>query len=251
MRSVTAGLVAGGVLAAACGGQLAPGDAGVDAPDASGCVSGNYAVCGGPEECSPPDCHCYQELESSLSPTTGICASPPGSRWEYPFGDLCSPGSDGHICVLLTIVATTLGWVDAPFELGQLLAANGSADRVRYADLGSWTGEPIPEPSSCPDLGNVRACGGMCGGCTTGEVCVGRSPLHPVGFCDTNHFGECSASPHQGHPGCTTPGDECFVYVVQPEAQAVADDAGKCLPAVDCETLATRLPGGGKCSGAN
>lgn len=228
----------------ACGGLEINGDAG-DATTTP-CISGNYAVCGGPQQCSPSDCKCIQQMPPA---NTGVCSSD-DTTWPNPFGDPCFPGVDGRVCVLITDLSAP-AWVDAPYELGELLANDGAAERVRYADLGLWTGEPIPLPTTCPNLGTVQACGGMCGTCPSGQVCVGRSPLHPVGFCDANHYSVCSAHPTASNPGCINVADDCFTYVVQPAAQAVADNAGKCFPASDCKTLALNIPGGGSCSGAN
>ncbi len=172
----------------------------------------------------------------------GICLHPQDASTPQLDG-ACSPGIDGHICALMTILdGPTTVWEEAPFDLGMLLAQNGGAARARYADLSLWTGDAIPDPPSCPDLGGAQPCGGSCGACAqSGATCVGRSPLHPVGVCDPKQSEPCPAVSCGANNGC-------FTYVVQPEAQADADQAGICLPLDQCNALAQKIPGGGKCT---
>jgi hypothetical protein len=128
-----------------------------------------------------------------------------------------------------------------PFNLGVLFVNAGEADRVRYADLGLFTGDPLPIPEACPRLG-IPICGGACGGCPGEDLCTGRSPLHPYGICVPPVSGQCSPMSN-----CGT-GKACFTYLVEPAAQAIADDWGYCLPTDLCEAIASQLPGGGACS---
>lgn len=134
-------------------------------------------------------------------------------------------------------------WADITYEAGTLLAKNGYADKLRYADMGKWTGDPIPNPTTCSGLGSILPCGGSCGACPAGSVCRGRSPLHPVGFCDPDGLGSCVSA-----PGSCNAGLSCFTYLVQPEVQAQANAVGTCLPTADCHALAQAIPGGGKCA---
>ncbi len=242
------------MAALACGGQVVPGngDAGADgAPDGAGytdCTSpSGYAVCGGPNQC---DFHnCISACSYAIPPSDfGFCL---GSGLPDPLnGKVCEPGYGGDVCILIPIINSTTGWADAPFEMGPLFASNGAADRVRYADLSLWTGDPVPDPQSCPDLGGTPACGGACGACPAGFTCRGRSPLHPVGFCsdDSANWGaNCGAPPSVYHGACPK-SQGCFTYLVQPEVQKDADDAGMCLPIDQCNALAAAMPGGAKCT---
>jgi hypothetical protein len=137
-------------------------------------------------------------------------------------------------------------WGCSPFDLGVLFAKNGGSGQVRYADFGLFTGAPLPGPESCPDASGFTICGGNCGPCPeTSEVCTGRSPLHPNGFCvpqDSEYLCEADA-------GCDpSQGMACLSFTVQPDAQAVADKNGLCLPASLCQAVAAGLPGGASCS---
>ena len=38
-----------------------------------------------------------------------------------------------------------------------------------------------------------------------------------------------------------------FTFIVEPEAQSDALEYGVCVPRTQCEALAARLPGGGRC----
>jgi hypothetical protein len=133
-----------------------------------------------------------------------------------------------------------------PYSAGLLLSRYLSdPDRIRYADFGLFTGEPLPEPSSCPSVAALRLCGPGCGACADGERCTGRSPLHPHGFCYRDSTW-CSLSPSDR--AVCREGRACFTYSVEPAAQAVADRRGRCLPRALCEALAAELPGGGACT---
>ena len=249
MRGITV-LIA--LLSSACGGTLNNSDGGSDSGTADTATDGGwtqcsapegYAVCGGTSQCSPAACYCeFTEAPDQL----GVCI---GDGYPAPLSGIgCDPGFDERVCIHVT----PGGWTDAPFDIGVLFANNGDASRVRYADLSLWTGELLPSATTCPDLGNVRSCGGSCGACPNGEPCVGRSPLHPVGICNPDKHG-CSIAPivDGGAPiPCADYATQsCFTYVVQSEAQPVADTAGICLPKADCNALAQALPGGGKCYG--
>jgi hypothetical protein len=129
-----------------------------------------------------------------------------------------------------------------PFNFGLLFANAGYADWVRYADFGLFTGEPIPAPESCPTLEGIPLCGGNCGGCPPETVCTGRSRLHPYGICAPAD--DCSPAKKQW----CDPGLGCFMWTVEPEAQALVDEeGGYCYPLAICEKMAVEVPGGGKC----
>lgn len=225
------------------------GQAGLDAgPDADSGADAGWTQCSAPDGLGlckgayncPAGEHCHCKGADDAGP--GVC-----ERWFVPpdrhrYFDSCGTCPDGDIC------AAWLGgdtFFCAPYEAGVLYAKNGAPDRVRYADFGSWTGDPLPLPTGCPDLG-FPICGGNCGACPSG-VCTGRSPLHPYGLC-------VPVDPPGSHPGGSCGGGSCpsgwgcFTYKVQAEAQKVADENGFCLPASYCKSAAASLPGGGKCS---
>jgi len=226
-----------------CGSILGPPDGGSDAADVESdgggadtgwttCTSpAHYAVCQGTNQCSPSDCACEDVIDG-----VGICSS---DKRPYPYGLGC-PAVDGRIC-LQTSLTSPAPWVDTAYELGVLIAGSGGANRVRYADMGLWTGDPIPNPQTCPDLGGTQACGGACGACPAGLTCRGRSPLHPAGFCEAG-YERCGTTSL-----CPNSGTSCFTFTVQASAQAEADAWGLCLPTAQCNALVATLPGGGKC----
>jgi hypothetical protein len=107
----------------------------------------------------------------------------------------------------------------------------------------SGAGAALPEATECPDLAGAHPCSGRCGECPGESYCHGRSPLHPTGICLRSDNWACG----RGFGPCTDPGQACFVYRVEPEAQAIADDWGLCFPVEQCRALAARLPGGGRC----
>lgn len=133
-----------------------------------------------------------------------------------------------------------------PFNAGIIVAKHGQTDRLGYADRGVWTGASLPEPKTCPSIADVPTCGGYCGGCPVGQVCTGRSPLHPYGICIPQDAGVCSRV--TGINGSTCSASEgCFIFKVEAEHQMVADATGFCVPYQECQALAASLPGGGFC----
>ena len=251
-------------LLVACGGMMGsregPQDAATDDrmfvdagrfnPDAgwTQCTSpSGLAVCGGDAHCSAsaPECpQCGFSIGSgSGGSSTGpldVCVT---EAWAAFGASACDEGCvDGSICVAeFDVDRSAFGC--APFDLGVLFAKNGGSDRVRYADMGAWSGQPLPIPSTCPTIAGVQVCGGDCAPCSGAERCTGRSPLHPYSFCvPKNTGGPCSVG-----KGCQT-GVGCFTYTVEAPVQALANTRGMCLPADLCKSAATGLPGGGTCS---
>jgi hypothetical protein len=170
-----------------------------------------------------------------------MCLNAPYLAWDEPFQD-CPGCKDGGVC--LDPNGDGDGFpICVPWDIGALYGVNGFGTRVRYEDFGLWTGDPLPEPATCPNLPGVDICGGHCGGCPSGEHCTGRSPLHPYGICVPAQLDFCGI-------GCTPCGAGlgCFTYKVQPAAQAVADAIGICFPQATCENMAANLPGGGTCT---
>jgi hypothetical protein len=229
------------------------------------CTSPDHlAVCGGPDHCSAtsaactlcgrcllnePGCTSQDPLNACGN--DGLLAALGGTS---PQG--CPACPDGMICVVWDQQDIKYnGFTCSPFDLGVLFAKNGAADRVRYADMGLWDGGALPSPpATCPTVPGLEMCGGACGDCPDGggEFCTGRSPLHPYGFCVPKDPGVgCTASKDEcGIGGVVGPeaGVGCFSYTVQPDAQAVANQMGICLPTALCQAAAAGLPGGGTCS---
>ena len=133
------------------------------------------------------------------------------------------------------------GWQCLPFDVGQLFAENGAANRVRYADWSAWTGAALPSPTSCPTFNGFSICGGNCTPCGSGNICTGRSPKHPYGLCVGG------TNPGCGSPNWTCPsGQSCMVFV-DPGEQAIADAQGMCFPTAECKAIASSYPGGADC----
>ncbi len=257
LSAAFAALSCGGVA----GSTVTHPDAGADgmstSPDAEAGSEGGwtqctapsgYAVCGGPSLCSAtsPQCTvCGNPVSSQPGATDGglnVCFNNALLAFN---GQPCGSGCvDGSVCVAELSSDTHLFWCSS-YDLGVLFSRNGGADRVRYADLGAWTGEPLPAAATCPAVAGLEICGGNCGPCSaTADVCTGRSPLHPYGFCVPPGLG----GPCDAGAGCATAGVGCFVYTVQAAAQVLADQYGMCLPNALCKAAAAGLPGGGSCS---
>ncbi len=206
--------------------------------DAGLCAAqSGWAVCGGPRHCFLdggqlcPECSLDVLKGFSDAYSLGVCYN----EWhnDEPAA-IC-----GDECVYIQAVTPEL-FDSFPFDVGYLFAANGGADRVRYADMSFWSGAPLPPIHSCTVDGGVATCGGACPACAAGRICTGRSPLHPLGVCLPN-VGCNSKSP------CPS-GQSCFSFKVQTDAQAAEDsNFGACLPTEECRSTAANLPGGGYC----
>lgn len=243
--------------ACACGGQTndldgGRDDAAFDAADWTTCSSPNgQRVCKGPNACPSDDPVCAGGCLNGAGFTgmpdaLGACGRSPGLK----VGIYCWDAPDGDVCLSLAPPGPSVDWAPGAgsFELGLLFLQNGAGARVRYADLGLFDGTPLPLPTACPTLQSVRICGGNCGGCAPNEVCHGRSPLHPYGFCIAalaGYVDRCDFA----KPACTRPIDDCFAFTVQTEAQALGDRHAICVPKAGCQELETKYPGGGKCAG--
>jgi hypothetical protein len=255
MKRSAAALAA--AIACGCGGQL-PGspDGGLDgAADAAGwttCTSPNgQRVCKGPNHC-PLDSRCEDfsgcwngdalGAEPASTDNLGVCLRSPGQT-----SDGCWAATDGKVCISFIPPKSPSDWNGGTgdFQLGLLYLQNGAGGQVRYADWGTFDGTPLPAPSTCPTLQNVRICGGNCGGCAQDDICHGRSPLHPYGFCTPSLYEACNMT----KPKCSNANNDCFAFKVQPEAQALADKYALCVPKAACPELQSQYPGGGKCAG--
>lgn len=204
-----------------------------------------YRICHGPNDC-PADqgtCGiCAGDFHATEKAAISFCINDAmvafGARQ-------CFKCPDGGVCgVSLGELSLRLGSFNClPIDIAQLYDAAGYGHYARYADYGLWTGDPLPSPSTCPIIEGVTLCGPGCGDCPTGELCTGRSRLHPHSFCLPEDAGSCSAD---GLDDCP-PGEGCFKYTVEPEAQPLADQHGYCLEMDRCEALAAGYPGGGVC----
>lgn len=195
-------------------------------------VSGGttYAVCnGGPNDCFPLDKQFQPPCDGCLASsadTTSLCTT---KTFSPSFG---IPATDGEVYVELRPPSA---WAPVPFDVGTLLAQNGAASSVRYADWTPWTGAPLPSPDTCPSFADFTICGGNCGICKNDEFCTGRSPSHPYGICVPNNIA-CA----QDLWTCPT-GRACAFF---PETQ---NRAGFCLTTSGCQNAVTEYPGGIEC----
>lgn len=152
-----------------------------------------------------------------VTDTLGGCVRSPS----LDTGTSCWEAPDGKVCISFVTPDAPVVWYSgtADLDLGILFLQNGAGARVRYADWGLFDGTPLPTPTTCPTLQNARICGANCGGCAPNEICHGRSPLHPYGFCISAMWEVCNV----GSPKCSNASADCLSFKVQPEAQALAD----------------------------
>lgn len=239
----------------ACGGEAVVTDAGDSGPDGTAFDGGTpddagftacstpegLAICGTATPCAvlgSPPCQACTFPEAGVSICTDTVVN--------GFHGSCAACGDGLVCIDQSggTVANE-GLVCVDYNLGVLIAKYDAA-LVHYADLGDWTGDPLPKPATCPGVSGFTLCGGNCGGCSAGEVCTGRSPLHPYGFCFDALGERCTADKSVPCDADAGP-QSCFVFNVQPDAQPIANDYGKCMSPAMCQAIATGLPGGGTC----
>lgn len=274
-QKLTACFLGASIVLAACGGQTdgsssSRADASVDGDVGpwTACASPHgYRIAGGPNNCSDTCGGYFPSAPDTLPHPVGFCINAPwndfrethmGKSWEGVPDGKCNGSCEDGVCVGAPSPSNpSLNPVDwsfacAPYEIGVLYARSGAADRVRYADFGLWQDKPIPASAgACPTVPGMTLCGPGCGTCAPSELCVGRAPLHPTGFCvprqpDQYHPTSCSGSTVM--QGCNAAWSKCFRFTVEPAAQALADEYGYCVPNSSCAQLAASLPGGGKCS---
>lgn len=213
-------------------------DAGVDAKWTDCSSPAGFQVCGGTHDCPQADCSSCMDPKADH---VNLCVND-AVTGQFSISQ-CYLCRDGGICFLSSFNNSPGAWTCASYDVGVLFAGNGGADMVRYSDYGLWSGQPLPEPATCPKTDGVTLCGGQCGGCPVGQVCTGRSALHPYGMCIADDVGNCDMAKKFT---CQV-GEACLFYVVEPEAQPLADQNGYCLPIDACEKTAANLPGGSKC----
>ncbi|MEZ4220760.1 MAG: hypothetical protein R3B13_07495 [Polyangiaceae bacterium] len=215
----------------------------------TGGVDAGWTECGTPDfaACDVPECPegrpgCSFCVSSKQDGVYGICAEnlDPNNAPYKP--------TDGTLLLAVDRPMTpSSALIEVHFSAGVFLTNHGQGDRVAYADRGKWTGEPLPAPTECPQPAGARHCGGQCGGCPVGEVCTGRSPLHPYGACIPKTANICSRNPEVKDGGACSPGDRCFIFTVEAENQPIADATGFCVKQALCEAYAAHLPGGVQC----
>jgi hypothetical protein len=236
----------GATTSDAPGNSVPEGGVGIDAglsPDAKieDCLSDEGVhVCGTSAGCyqAGPDCDCAlsgtpfgPETDAGV-PEVGVCLNTLDGLSLRP----CGSCYDGEVCVKL--------YYDDPVctseSLGRLLWVHGAVDRVLYADLTPYTGEPLPEPTECPsDNGELELCGGNCGGCGADQYCSGRSPTHPYGICVDSGIVHCDNS------SFCEDGQACLLLATSSASGALFPST--CVNADSCASLASSVPGGAVC----
>ena len=234
------------------GGSTGDGGAGGSAGaalDAGVGADAGWTNCSAPEwkGCGTPDCPDGRKdcTLCSISGDAGLLGTCAGSLLSNDVGD---KPSDGR--VLLSgqgsFSTVPLFLENVPYNAGIIVANHGQVDRLGYADRGVWTGDALPMPKTCPSIPDVPTCGGYCGGCPVGQICTGRSPLHPYGICIPENAGVCSTVSSVPGDQCAS-GEGCFIFKVEAAHQKVADATGFCVPLKECQAMAANLPGGGFC----
>jgi hypothetical protein len=211
------------------------------APTDTECTSRTgLRICHGAEDCpsESPECDiCIGDFLNGTEGDLSVCAN---DAWFDVGVSACWKCPDGSICGAF---AEPEGDLCGPYELGLLFEQAGGADRLRYADHSRWTGEPLPEPTTCPEPGGAEICGPSCPACPGGQVCTGRSPRHPHGVCVLADGDQCMRE----FPHWCAEGMACFVFAVEADMQPLADEVGHCLPLAQCISTASQLPGGAEC----
>jgi len=265
------------VAAIACGGETTQQDGGPDAQavDASEwdgsvtpCSAGEAMLCGGNcgDTCprTPEGTGC-QELADDDGGHLAICDTIDGGiEWALKIG--CAECSDGHVCVATTSELYPLetsadfgSMVCTDVRFAEMYALNGHADLARYPDRSAYTADPLPTPGDCPSVSGITLCGGACGECPSGYVCVGRSPLHPYSLCvnDWRSHNPPGVAPAQcirsddAGATCYDGNDtfRCLTFKVDDASQPVADQYSLCVDKALCFAAAAGYPGGAFCTG--
>lgn len=251
------------LIVTACGGAVANQDGGSDGggkdgtPDAAGwtaCTSPDgYAICGGSSTCGAECPNCNKYWNTPPPPETlRIC---PNDVFDNAnVGDTgygyCFQCPDGRICV------GEDGSSNAPrlmyclgLNAGILYKSSGASGAVRYADNATFTGAELPSPSTCPQFPGIKLCGGACGKtCATGEVCTGRSPIHPYSLCLPDLRGQSPGICSDSKVGDCGGLDQCLLFKVDGPGQVFANQNGTCVSPSLCQAAAASFPGGAICN---
>jgi hypothetical protein len=172
-------------------------------------------------------------LPPYFCPDGFLVVATPASTYNEPDGSLWAGGFNAYVHI----------------EIAQLYARNGWAAAARYADFSHFTGDPLPTPSSCPQVNGIQLCGGPCGdSCPAGTHCTGRSPGHPYSVCIPEPSStECGAGANGAYFARGDDGWGCFAFQVPAQDQGIIPSAAYCTPISWCRAAAANLPGGGQC----
>lgn len=256
-----------GVLVA-CGGSIQSsgdgGDAGgmTDSPldglsDGGGwtkCAAPDgVSICGGPNGCGPQCQKCADLPDAGID--IGVCEDNGAYIVDYP-----DRAADTYLCPDGAFNACDNDsnapgcWENtcSTQDLPQLYLMNGRPDLAKYADRSTYTGNPLPTPTTCPTISGLTLCGGVCGASTCSDsahVCTGRSPLHPYSLClpaEPQSF-PCARGSN-GSCNSVHPGFMCLTYQVDSAAQPIADQGSICVDGNICQAAAASYPGGAFCT---
>jgi hypothetical protein len=233
-------------VVAGCGSVSVSLDAGSDGSGDSGSLTdsdvgytqctGPYGakLCGGPAMCNVgcPEGRCSGDQTFPLADPTRLRICTVFGRVAGVASHRCFQCTDGNVC-----------W--GP-EFGVLLSMNGHADWVRYPDRSTYTGDPLPEPATCPQIPGLPLCGGACGACADGYVCIGRSPLHPYSVCVNKWKPSLPCKRGDSCIGAVPP-SRCLTFKVDSASQSVADANSLCVESAICDAAAKSYPGGAYC----
>lgn len=243
-------------LASSCGGVASgpslvgkdasaePGDAMAEAGWTQCASPAGVSVCGGPMSCpvgSATCASCGLLGNASSSGPVAPCDNEP--TLQLGKDSICPDGA------ILVALEGTSALDCSPWDLGVLFANNGGIDRVRYVDGAPWTGAALPALKACPASPGVPLCGGYCGPCSqNGEICTGRSILHPYSFCVPSSATMGCVRGVAQCGGSAGTGQSCLTFDDGDAGQAVANSNGICVPTQLCQALAAGLPGGAICT---
>ncbi len=256
------GLLLGALLGAlvACGGAVQAGpDGGADGGSDGSILDADsgftkcrapsgVSVCHGTDNCGATCKYCTSgQFDTSLSFCLEDIKSGGPEPEQCPDGFLLADYAASY----RDLGPTTLQTDCVHEDLAKLYALNGRLDMSRYADRSTYTGAAIPPaPTTCPKIPGVTLCGGACGACPNqGQVCMGRSPLHPYSLCVdkfTQEFG--GPSPCRRGDGGSCAGRRCLTFVVDAAAQSIADEYSMCVEASTCLAAEKAYPGGAVCT---
>ena len=268
-------------MLAACGGQVTTsdggGDAGAEHDDFDGtvtaCSAGAAMLCGAACGNTCPykqsdGTGCMQPGDNDGS-ALSLCNTLDGG---IIFSTVsCNECLDGHACTVTTsevpVTATASDlfaqMVCDDVRFAEMFALNGRLDLARYPDRSAYTGDPLPPPpTACPSVPGIQLCGGACGECAAGYVCIGRSPEHPYSLCVNDWTKQIPSFPQPvcirdagtidgGFVGSCYDGNDkfrCLTFKVDDASQPIADQFSLCVDKSICLAAAAGYPGGAFCS---
>lgn len=222
-----------------------------DAPIGCSFVDGTE-MCGGAGkrcgDCAGSDlCVSFAGTDgTSTAADFGVCWPRYAAKTVLPAAHPCGacPATD-LLCASVTSYPNLFCATRAACET---LDARGHANSCWFADTTPWRSDAVIPPVACPPV--VGLCGPSCGPCSAGEVCIGRSPRHPLGVCarpTRSGTADVANRCRREAPACPS-GEACLIFSVSPEGdQKLADAYGICLTTKICSSGAASLPGGASC----